>query len=241
MASRSLNSLTAGGDEKLPRQAALLRLSAQFPGTGVGQVHSGGWTEGTIQLCSQTIWHLPVTCLDTHVLKGNKRKGRKIPCLGILTQWLAQPKSWVILLNWINIGGSLRAIWLQNKYCYWILCTCSGQGNDHTPSPCLPVAGFGEQPGSISHVPQHRSLCSQGFRWDPAGTIPPQREVWVSASQRGATGGLLEGFKGQAIGKKKWAVGMVSPVPPQAHDTPVSNKFEFISTMVAELAGPQDR
>lgn len=46
MASRSLNSPTPGGDEKLPRQAVLLRLSAQFPGTGAGRVHSDGWTEG---------------------------------------------------------------------------------------------------------------------------------------------------------------------------------------------------
>lgn len=87
---------------------------------------------------------------------------------------VAQQKSWVILFNWINIGGSLRAIWLQSKYCYWILCTCNGQGNDNTPSPCLPIPRFAKQPRSISCLLQHRCMRGQG--------VIQARPCWYSYS-----------------------------------------------------------
>lgn len=69
------------------------------------------------------------------------------------------------------MGGSLRAIWLQSKYCYRILCTCNGQRNDNTPSPCLPVPCFGKQPHSMSRLLQHKCLRGQSFSQDPAGVL----------------------------------------------------------------------
>lgn len=53
MVERSLNSWTPAGDKKLTRQVALLRVSAQLPGTEAGWMHSGdGLREETFRYLS---------------------------------------------------------------------------------------------------------------------------------------------------------------------------------------------